>query len=129
MRFPTILPTAATALVAVALTMDVSQAFVVTSTPRRGQATRLFLEDWLAELIDHELYRENHEKDFENEWMEKNRGAVFHHMESDFGPVDDIDQTDFRMHHKDEKLAFENPERYCADRCIATGNCDIYEDL
>jgi len=28
---------------------------------------------------------------------------------------------------KDEKMADNNPQRYCADRCVATGNCDVYE--
>lgn len=92
--------------------------------------TRIFLEDWVADMIDEELYRQSHQKEFEDEWMEKNRGAVMHHMESDFGPmVDDFDQQDFRMHQKDEKMAFRDPERYCADRCVATGNCDVFEDL
>lgn len=80
-------------------------------------------------MIDGELYRQSHHKEFEAEWMEKNRGAMLYHMESDFGPINDFDETDFRMHKKDERLAFNDPERYCADRCIATGNCDIYEDF
>ena len=28
---------------------------------------------------------------------------------------------------KDEKMADNDPQRYCADRCVATGNCDVYE--
>lgn len=91
--------------------------------------TKLHLQDWVAELIDQELHRQGHKKEYENEWMEKNRAAVFSRMESDFGPIEDLDQSEFRMHNKDKKMAEEDPERYCADRCIATGNCDIYEDL
>jgi hypothetical protein len=91
--------------------------------------TRLFLEDWVADLIDQELYRQGHKKEYESAWMEKNRAAVFSRIESDFGPMEHPDQTEFRMHNKDKKMAEDDPERYCADRCIATGNCDIYEDL
>ena len=39
------------------------------------------------------------------------------------------DRDNFRQHAKDEKMAINNPEQYCADRCLATGNCDVYEDL
>lgn len=104
-----------------------SSSFVIQTNSRAS--TRLYLEDWVADLIDKELYRQSHKKEFENEWMEKNRAAVFHRMESDFGPLLDPDASDFRMHQKDKKMAEEDPERYCADRCVATGNCDIFEDL
>lgn len=30
---------------------------------------------------------------------------------------------------KDEKMAEEDPFRYCADRCVSTGNCDVFEDM
>eukprot|EP00979_Chaetoceros_neogracilis_P016450 scaffold8032_cov265-Chaetoceros_neogracile.AAC.11 len=26
-------------------------------------------------------------------------------------------------------MARMNPEKYCADRCISTGYCDVYEDM
>ena len=28
---------------------------------------------------------------------------------------------------KDEKMAEDDPMRYCADRCVTTGNCDVFE--
>mmetsp|Transcript_19562 Transcript_19562/g.34357 ORF Transcript_19562/g.34357 Transcript_19562/m.34357 type:complete len:213 (+) Transcript_19562:300-938(+) len=28
---------------------------------------------------------------------------------------------------KDEKMAENDPMRYCADRCVTTGNCDVFE--
>lgn len=30
---------------------------------------------------------------------------------------------------KDEKMANNDPARYCADRCVSTGNCDVFEDM
>ncbi|KAG7359321.1 hypothetical protein IV203_015910 [Nitzschia inconspicua] len=103
--------------------------FVIRSTSRLP-STQLFLEDWVADMIDGELYRQSHKKEFEEAWMEKNRNAVLSRIETDFVNVDPIDDvTDFRMHRKDKRLAFKDPERYCADRCVATGNCDIFEDF
>lgn len=30
---------------------------------------------------------------------------------------------------KDRRMARDDPARYCADRCVATGNCQIWEDM
>jgi hypothetical protein len=119
------------------MTAMVASAFVV--RPQQAQlartaSTRLFLEDWVADLIDGELFRQGHKDEFDKEWMEKNRGKMFYHMQSIGGEAlmaaAEIDnQEDFRMHAKDQKLAVLDPQKYCADRCITTGNCDIYEDL
>ena len=118
---------AATTALSTAVLIASSTSFVIRSPA--PLSTRLFLEDWVADLIDKELFRQGHKKEFESEWMEKNRAAVFAKIETDFGPISDFDEKDFRMHAKDKRLADNDPERYCADRCIATGNCDIFEDL
>ena len=97
------------------------------ATKTKPSTTTLFLEDWIADMIDQEIYHQAHKKEYENAWMEKNRAAVFAKMESDFMYREDT--SDFVMHQKDTKLAKNDPQKYCADRCIATGNCDIYEDL
>ena len=31
------------------------------------------------------------------------------------------------MRRKDEMMAANDPMRYCADRCVTTGNCDVFE--
>ncbi len=86
--------------------------------------------DWVADMIDSELHRQGHKKDYEKEWMEKNRRAVLSRMETDFGHVMEVDdREEFRAHQKDQRMAFSDPQRYCADRCVATGNCDIFEDF
>ena len=33
------------------------------------------------------------------------------------------------VRRKDIKMAADDPQRYCADRCVSTGNCDVFEDL
>ena len=30
---------------------------------------------------------------------------------------------------KDRRMARDDPARYCADRCVATGNCQVWEDM
>lgn len=30
---------------------------------------------------------------------------------------------------KDKRMAREDPARYCADRCVATGQCSVWEDM
>ena len=81
-------------------------------------------------MIDHEIYRQSHKKDFESEWMEKNRDALLAQLNRD-EPVMAMEdeRTNFREHHRDIKLAAKDPVHYCADRCIATGNCDVFEDI
>ena len=119
----------------VALSPLLSNAFLNPCAPRRE--TRLFLEDRIADMIDQELYRQTHKKDFERQWMEKNRAAVLHTMGVTHGADDhesmminfDENAELFRQHRKDQKMAATDPERYCADRCISTGNCDILEDF
>ena len=30
---------------------------------------------------------------------------------------------------KDERMAADDPMRYCSDRCVTTGHCDVFEDM
>ena len=131
-----------TASVLTVLVMTTCHAFVanpsvVKNLHSRADTTRLFLEDHIADLIDRELYRQAHKKEFEKEWMEKNRGAVLHSLGGGGSASDHENMaTTFneraealREHRKDVKLAANDPQRYCADRCVSTGNCDIFEDF
>jgi hypothetical protein len=105
----------------------------------RGPETRIFLEDWVADMIDSEVYRLEHKEEYEKQWMEKNRGAVLSRisdgsLSSSIGQypsqmMNEEERESFKEHKRDERMAFTKPERYCADRCVATGNCDIYQDF
>jgi hypothetical protein len=107
-----------------------SNAFVVRPQINAASSTRLFLEDRIADMIDGEIFRQSHKKEFEAEWMEKNREAIFHRMKTEFMPEAVVlPDEDYRQHNKDKILADKDPQAYCADRCVATGNCEIYEDL
>lgn len=115
-------------------------AFMITPANKRP-ASRLFLEDWVADMIDGELWRLRHKKEFDQEWMEKNRGAVLKGSQAAVKKdnnngvdnynlmMDDDAREEYRQHARDVKTARSNPQQYCADRCIATGNCDVYEDM
>lgn len=50
-------------LICIAASVISGSAFMV--NPASRPATRLFLEDSIADLIDKELYRQGHKKDFE----------------------------------------------------------------
>lgn len=39
------------------------------------------------------------------------------------------DSSNFIIKRKDQRMAKDDPQRYCADRCVSTGNCDVFEDL
>ena len=39
------------------------------------------------------------------------------------------DNTETTSRIRDEKLAKENPKAWCADRCLATGYCEVLEDI
>ena len=94
----------------------------------------LHLNPDIAKFIDHELYRQQHKEDYEKEWMQKNRAAILHQLlrtteaEETSTTSDDMFR-DLRQYHKDVKMAQDDPRRYCIDRCLSTGNCDVYQDF
>lgn len=130
--------------------MAAVEAFVASPLSTRchhPSKTQIFLEDWVAEMIDNELYRQQHHKEYEAAWMEKNRGAVLSSLSSSDAAASsssssnifegvypsqmmDLENREaFVEHKRDERMAFLKPEKYCSDRCLATGNCDILEDF
>ena len=111
---------------------------IITNQAHHTTTTRLYIDDRIAKMIDQELYRQEHRTEFENEWMEHNRPAILQSLHRNGGSesetslsssFNDNDQSDSRQYHKDLFMASRDPQRYCADRCVATGNCDVYEDL
>lgn len=96
-------------------------------------------------MIDSELERLTPEgaKQYDAQSMAQLKGAVVTKMQAGAvanmgGPavvgypsqmLDESQREDFAQHNRDERMAFTKPEQYCADRCVATGNCDILEDF
>lgn len=95
--------------------------------------TIMFIEDWVADMIDDELHRQGNKKEYEKEWMEKNRNTILHEIKKNQATENPSllnDESDnMRQKLKDRKMALNDPTRYCADRCVTTGNCDAYEDF
>jgi len=104
--------------------------------------------DWVADMIDEEIYRQYHHKEYEEAWMKKNKAAILSRLSdassngdsssssssssgypSSMMMLEGEDREAFAEHKRDERMAFLKPEKYCADRCLATGNCDIFEDF
>jgi hypothetical protein len=88
------------------------------------------LEDDIAKMIDNELYRLHHKNELDNVKKEHDKEVMSvglpqgFDFNADFGEVDDSMQM-----RKDRRLAGRDPAAYCADRCVSTGNCDIFEDF
>lgn len=86
-------------------------------------------------MIDGELVRQGHLNEWETEWARKNKkytapmgdnpDATASLMAGDFG-ANNLNPMELR---RDKALADRDPQQYCADRCVATGNCDVYEDM
>lgn len=116
-------------VVAIAAFHSLSSAFVV-NLPHCRPATQLFLEDHIADLIDKELERLAHKAEADRAWRLKNEAVIEHDLPQGF----DFDESTVDVlaplqKKRDKRLAKNDPRTYCADRCIATGNCEVFEDI
>ena len=75
------------------------------------------------------LWRQK-EAEKQKKWIEKEpsfpEGFDFNSA-TEFQPNSDASQK-IQM-RKDRRMAREDPARYCADRCVSTGNCQVWEDM
>lgn len=116
------------ALLLLYLSTAANSFLIRSSLPKSKPFAPLFLEDWVADMIDDELRRLGSENAMSKEWMQRNKAAILKRLESDFVDEEDPNLEEFQSHKKDSKMALRDPQRYCADRCITTGNCDVFED-
>ena len=113
--------------------------------------TTLYLEDHIAKMIDNEMRRLYQKHETQSQWEAQQRELQNeihglppnYDFESEFS-----DSTQYQnpasvqgftsgvnrsisgpQRRKDEKLVEDDPMRYCADRCVSTGNCDVFEDM
>jgi hypothetical protein len=77
------------------------------------------------------LWRQNHKKEIDADWQRKNSRLMEGYLPQDFDFDEQLmtDEMSHRQLEKDRRLARRDPAAYCADRCIATGNCDVFEDF
>ncbi|KAL3808868.1 hypothetical protein ACHAXA_004155 [Cyclostephanos tholiformis] len=108
-------------------------------------STAIYLEDRIAKMIDGEMDRLNRignadgglksramiestippNFDFEEVLMDPPVAAEYATF-----PVSGVDRSiSMPLRRKDERLAKSDPMGYCADRCVTTGNCDVFEDM
>ena len=118
------------------------------ATQQQRQLPLHMIDRNIADMIDQEYYRQHHKEEYHQQWMERHQPQIktkpsnLDHTNSDMmmtmvGVLDTYtisnDDDDVILNRRqllrDEKLARTNPQQYCMDRCIATGYCDVYEDL
>ena len=86
---------------------------------------------FLQNRIDDQLWRQNHRSEVEATWHNKNALVLDQQKYENLPENVEIDNDMIlnRQLEKDKRLARKDPSAYCADRCIATGNCDVLEDV
>mmetsp|Transcript_28665 Transcript_28665/g.45144 ORF Transcript_28665/g.45144 Transcript_28665/m.45144 type:complete len:211 (+) Transcript_28665:83-715(+) len=122
----------------------------------RPTSTTLFLEDHIANMIDNEMRRLYQKHETQSQWEARQRSLKTDNMMQttllpenyDFaaeefeyveppaattvvnGFTSGVDRSvSGPRRRKDEKMVEDDPMRYCADRCVSTGNCDVFEDM
>lgn len=81
-------------------------------------------------MIDKEMYRLQHLDEFEAEWHKKNRAMIEPTLPTELDVEDDPFAVVNRVVPvRDRRLADRDPQRYCAERCVGSGYCEVYEDL
>lgn len=96
---------------------------------RSRLSTKLYLEDHIAEMID-----TNHHRKFHKEALDQRRQENNSRVKEPVTPLeyeftsDELSDNMVEM-RRDQMLANKDPQKYCADRCVSTGHCDVYEDL
>ncbi len=81
--------------------------------------------------IDLELLRLENKEEYEKAWKAKNQQVIEPVLPTvyDADNFAELNGVNSIQRHRDTRLALDNPERYCADRCVSTGHCDVYEDI
>ena len=139
-------------LMLISMTTTMTFAYTILRIPSATQQQRQLplhmIDRNIADMIDQEYYRQHHKEEYHQQWMERHQPQIktkpsnLDHTNSDMmmtmvGVLDTYtisnDDDDVILNRRqllrDEKLARTNPQQYCMDRCIATGYCDVYEDL
>jgi len=89
------------------------------------------LQDNLQKIIDNAVdYSEHKEernaksKADNDQWLDQKWPEGF-----EFNSISDVRDDSAELLRKDVWLAKTNPQKYCADRCVELGYCDVFEDV
>lgn len=76
----------------------------------------------------------NHHRKFHKEALDQRRQENNSRVKEPVTPLeyeftsDELSDNKVEM-RRDQMLANKDPQKYCADRCVSTGHCDVFEDL
>ena len=81
--------------------------------------------------IDDQFFRQTHHDEVEAVFRQKNSKYSDEILPADFELDGHMmeDLLSSRELQKDLNMARKNPMAYCADRCLETGNCDVFESM
>ena len=82
--------------------------------------------------IDMQLLRLENKEKYEAEFKAKNSKIMEPTLPTSFDYDNYAALNDGMTNverRRDIRLAHDHPERYCADRCVSTGHCDVLEDF
>jgi hypothetical protein len=87
--------------------------------------------------IDLEFLRLTNKQEYEKKVRDKNKAVTEPSLPSNFESGNFFgmlnpnsgEQEDSVQKRRDTRMAKNNPEQYCADRCVSAGYCDVYEDM
>mmetsp|Transcript_17304 Transcript_17304/g.24658 ORF Transcript_17304/g.24658 Transcript_17304/m.24658 type:complete len:186 (-) Transcript_17304:91-648(-) len=91
--------------------------------------TALNLDPKIARMVDNELNRELNLEEWKQERRKHDQAVLDSKLPQTFEASDDYVEATFHIQDiRDRKLAHDDPQAYCADRCLTTGYCDVFED-
>jgi hypothetical protein len=123
-------------LTIVLLHQDHALAFMISKCVGRNPTT-LNIDKKIADMIDIELLRQKDRAAY-NEHMRNRKDPLVEKMKNEYEqniPIPEFFEgsmgggDDTFQKSKDRRMLRNSPETYCADRCLATGNCDVLEDF
>jgi len=109
-----------------------SSAFLQTPTASSTRkATEVHISKRVINLIDKERYRQAHKEELKSEFERKNSLVLDEKLPEGYEFDDHMMEELLSQKQllRDHRLAQKNPMAYCADRCLATGYCDVFEDV
>ena len=107
---------------------------ITAQQPQLQRVVLQMIDRNVADMIDQEYYRQHHKEEYHERWMVQHQSQLKTTTTTEAADTYHNDDNDDKMWNRrqflrDEKLARTDPQQYCRDRCIATGYCDVYEDL
>jgi hypothetical protein len=76
------------------------------------------------------LDRQSHHHEIEKKWEDQNKMMFEHELSRELTAFEDeLLEVSAHQRRKDALQAKTNPVAYCKERCVAAGECEVFEDL